>query len=308
MVDIIKNQRLKLRDKREEPSLGSSSRVEGFLINLGLSPEESAVYRALVNHGISSTLKLARTTTLPRTNVYRILENLKKLGLVEEVVQEKKRLTRIADPSRLEFLISQQKEKTKALENLFPEVKSLLTHQTSGQQPSTEVLFYKGRRGIEQQIWNELMAKGEIVGYTLLAFEDIIGKKLAQKYREERMIRNIKAREILADDDKYLSSETLEYVQHSPLFKNYDFRYLPKGKLNVTHNLIIYDDIVSIYNWHEGEVFGVEIHNQAVATMQKQIFDILWDIAQKPEVVLKEQTNTTSKPLTVHLLSACSTI
>jgi hypothetical protein len=38
----------------------------------------------------------------------------------------------------------------------------------------------------------------------------------------------------------------------------------------------IYDDIVSYYNWHEGEVFGVEIYNKHVANAQRTFFEMLW--------------------------------
>lgn len=44
----------------------------------------------------------------------------------------------------------------------------------------------------------------------------------------------------------------------------------------------IYNDVIGIYSWHEGEVFGVEIYNEKVATMHKQLFEIVWKIAKVP--------------------------
>ena len=35
------------------------------------------------------------------------------------------------------------------------------------------------------------------------------------------------------------------------------------------------------YNWYEGEVFGVEIQNEKIAAFQKQLFNIVWQMAEK---------------------------
>ncbi|MBI5452275.1 hypothetical protein HY945_02345 [Candidatus Gottesmanbacteria bacterium] len=43
----------------------------------------------------------------------------------------------------------------------------------------------------------------------------------------------------------------------------------------------IYNEIVSIYHWHEGEIFGVEIYNEKVANMQRQLFEMVWRMAGK---------------------------
>ncbi|EKD96520.1 MAG: hypothetical protein ACD_24C00009G0001 [uncultured bacterium] len=43
----------------------------------------------------------------------------------------------------------------------------------------------------------------------------------------------------------------------------------------------IYNDVLALYNWHKGEVFGVEIYNDKITAMQKQIFEVLWKMAKK---------------------------
>ena len=58
-------------------------------------------------------------------------------------------------------------------------------------------------------------------------------------------------------------------------------RYLPSSILSIDHQTDIYDDVVAFYNWHEGEVFGVEIYNDKVASMQRQIFEILWGMGKE---------------------------
>lgn len=290
MVDNADDQGSKIKDQRQgQVGVRDNSRVRELLTNLGLNYDEVAVCSALVGKIPISTLALARATGIPRTNVYRILESLKVKGLVAEIVDEKRTLVKAADYSRFEFLVSREKEKAASLENLLPEVKEALSSPVGQSAPDTKVLFYRGKDGLWQQVFNELRAKDEIVGYTLLSFEDIVGKKLAQKYREERLLMDIKSREILADDDKYLTSETLKYMRQSALFKNYEARYLPRQKMKINHNLVIYNDVVSFLNWYEGEIFGVEIYNRNIADLQRQIFNLLWPTAEGPETVLKRR-------------------
>jgi hypothetical protein len=77
-------------------------------------------------------------------------------------------------------------------------------------------------------------------------------------------------------------SETPPHLNH--LFES---RYLPKDKLDIQAQSDIYNNVVTFYSWHQDEIFGVEIYNQKVATMQKQIFEILWDTAIPEAELLK---------------------
>ena len=65
---------------------------------------------------------------------------------------------------------------------------------------------------------------------------------------------------------------------------NWESRYIPPGLLKIDHQLDVYNDVVAIYNWYEGEVFGIQIVNEKVADFQKQLFDLVWKQANlKPE-------------------------
>jgi sugar-specific transcriptional regulator TrmB len=264
--------------------------VQSFFQTLGLSPEESKLYPALVRLGTASTLQLARTTKLPRTSIYRYLEELKSLGLVEEIIDEHRKLAKAAEIDKLELLVASQKAKLNSLETLLPEIKSTLRQQSTSQLPDTRVIFFREKSGIEQLLWNTLNAQ-EIVGFTYLALDDVVGKTFAQKYREEAMIRKIKIREILSDDDPYLTPKTLKFMKSSPLFTYYEPRYLPAEKIKINHQVMIYNNVTSFYNWHEGEIFGIEIHNPTIFALQKQIFELLWKATATPEQTIKRRTS-----------------
>src|SRR3989344_4267831 len=91
-----------------------------FLQKLGLSEEESEIYLALVGRGALSADRLARITKVPKTNIYRRLDNLQKIGLVEKIVEEKKTLAKITSPLFLNHLVNKKEEEAKITRELLP--------------------------------------------------------------------------------------------------------------------------------------------------------------------------------------------
>jgi hypothetical protein len=44
--------------------------------------------------------------------------------------------------------------------------------------------------------------------------------------------------------------------------------------------MVTYDDVVSYYNWKDGEIFGLEVYNQEIANAQRHLFEMLWQQGQ----------------------------
>lgn len=40
--------------------------------------------------------------------------------------------------------------------------------------------------------------------------------------------------------------------------------------------MVTYDNVVAYYNWKDGEIFGIEVYNQEIATAQRNFFEMLW--------------------------------
>ncbi|MEW5805453.1 MAG: helix-turn-helix domain-containing protein [Patescibacteria group bacterium] len=265
-------------------------KINRFFLNLDLNQDEASVYLSLLEQEVLSVLELARKTNIPRTNIYRILERLKNLGLVEEIIDQKRTLAKASNFSHLEWLIAERKQKAKNLELALPEIKNILKKQRSVKQGETKVVFYRGKNGIKQLLWNSLKTK-EVAGYAFLSYEDSTDKKFAQQFREERWRRKIKIRDLISDNDKYLSRKNLLLIKQSPVFQYYQARYLPASRININHDLIIYSDTIAFYQWLDEEIFGVEIRNQSITKLQKQIFEMLWPMAKTPEQALKNREN-----------------
>jgi len=266
--------------------------LEEFLSNLGVSDEQANIYSTLVKHGTITKLELSRKSNIKRTTVYRLIEAMREAGIVEEVTDEHRKLVQSVPPDRLKQLVKQKEDQARQVSKLFPQVQQYLNQQINSRQPDTKVLFYKGREGIRQINWNVLRASKEVVGYTYLSFSSAVGNKFAHQLYEEMVDKNINLRDIYSD--RYV--ESMGGVENAvkPVSSNIGWqriarsRYLKKEVLDINYQSDIYNDVVSFYSWYDEEIFGVEIHNEKVAKMQKQIFEILWKMATPEKELIKK--------------------
>jgi sugar-specific transcriptional regulator TrmB len=254
--------------------------VQEFLNILGLTEDEVKIYLALNQSGPATILELSRRTGINRTKIYRTIEVMQQKGLAEEIIDEHKKYIKAIEADNLELLIKEEESKAKYLREIYPSVSNLLITHRSASQPGTKVLFYRGKEGVRQQVWNTLRTKGELLGYSYRPLSELIGKYYEEWY-EEWMKRDLRMRDIYSDS--YLKGKRVVKQKIDSLdfkSKNIISRYVPSKILSITHQMDIYNEVVSIYHWYEGEVFGVEIYNEKVASFQKQLFEIVWRMAK----------------------------
>lgn len=256
----------------------TSDKLHRFLSLLGFNPEEITLYLTLAQKGTLTTLELSRASGISRTQVYRVLENLKAKGAVEEVVDEHRRLAKAVEAGELIRLVKEKERQTQLAAELFPQVREFLRAQVGENQTDTRVLFYRGREGLRQMIWHTLRAQKEIVGYTYRSIEEYIGREFMEDWRDSFVRKGLVLRDIYSEE--YLASRKgLTWPSSFPK-SHFQSRFVPEKTLKVNLQMDIYNDVVAQYNWHEGEVFGVEIYNKKIADFHRQIFEIVWKIAK----------------------------
>ncbi len=255
------------------------SELNEFLKNLNLSPEEIKIFQVLSSFGSLPILQIAKKTNIPRTTLYRMMESMKKKGLVEEVVDEHRVKYKTTGLTNLEMMVKTKEEETQKLKSLLPSVSNLLMGIVETKQPETEVKFYKGQEGIRQMVWNTLKADKYVQGYTYRTILEIVGEEFADNWKVEFYARGLSGRDIYSDE--YLKSVNRTKPILTPTDTGWESRYFPDTQLLVDHQIDIYDNVVSFYNWYKGDIFGVEIYNEKVARLQKQIFEILWGLGKK---------------------------
>ncbi|MDQ6984759.1 MAG: helix-turn-helix domain-containing protein [Candidatus Dojkabacteria bacterium] len=244
-----------------------------FLSTLGLDVEKSKLYLALMQKGGQTVLQLSRTTGISRTSTYRFVEELIAFGLIEQVEKDNKKILMPVGLHKLELLVKEHESKTETLKKLLPELSNFIASDISLSQPGTKVIMYKGTERIKQMVWNILQAKEEIVGYTFRDLSELIGLDFYRKWKMEFILKKLKFRDLVNED------YTDEPVLASGNEKAFKTKTITSNVLKISHQVDIYNDIVSYYTWHDDEVFGLEIYNSKIAKFQRQMFELAWNAA-----------------------------
>lgn len=254
--------------------------ITASLSSFGVTGDEQKVYLCLLRRGELIPSVLSRETGINRTTLYRILESLTLKGLISEVMKYKSRKFKPAPPEQLNLIITQKEAELSHLKQELPKLSQELTHIIPPIYTATYVLYFKGRQGLRQLLYNTLNAKSEVVGFGYGNWNDGVGYQFTEKLRHEYVTKNIKAREILNKLDEHGSFTKI------PDYFNvvYKHRCISNKILLITHDTYIYNDVFAFYHTVNGEYFGVEIHNEAIAHTQKQLFEIIWKLAIKNKV------------------------
>jgi hypothetical protein len=84
--------------------------------------------------------------------------------------------------------------------------------------------------------------------------------------------------------DEHFLRQSNKWHQQNPgvVPKQHLSRVIPPSLYKITFGTDIYNDVVAYYNWHENEVFGVEIYNKDIAQAQRTFFEMLWQQSAAP--------------------------
>ncbi len=249
------------------------------LKRLGLTGDEAKVYLCLLE-GPMTHLQIARKSGVNRTKIYRIADQLSKIGLISETVNEEGRELAAADPSNLEISLTTAEERLKAkrqvLKGALPVLHKIYRSSGTLSELDFAVNSYEGIDGFKQMLWNELKSKDEILIFGYGTIQDLIGSaRWAEQHRAKTLEAGYKIREILNPKGKpenFTANEDFKTIYHK--------KYISPDILPLGHQMCIYNNTVSIYNWQNDQRVGTEILNKSFANMQRAVFENYWQLAK----------------------------
>lgn len=143
----------------------------------------------------------------------------------------------------------------------------------------SRVVNYSGIDGLKQVTVNSLKAKGELLLFEIENMGSFLNVGLSEEVRKGFIKNKIHVKELMNQSNQPAWTNVEEFVT-----KFWDCRYIDPSILKMDVELLIYNDVVAIYNYKDKNIFCVEIYNQKLANMQRQIFNFMWHYAQKLEV------------------------
>ncbi len=251
-----------------------------ILTDLGLSLNEAKIYELLVKNGAQKPHDLAKLSGIGRANVYGVLDQLKKQGLVLELEGRQSRFL-AQDPGTLnEFL----ERKVKASDDLKARFSNDLPHLLSAfhlatDRPSFRV--FEGLDGVVKVLDDSLTAKGEI----LTILDPVIltpeVNAVNDKYVAKRLRAKISKRILMPDTE---TAKKVMAVGDSEFTKMRISKSLADGFHTATE---IYDTRVSLLSFSRERVISILIEDQNIAELFRVQFEALWGIADVNQAIAR---------------------
>lgn len=250
------------------------TKVHEYFKQLGIDTKATDVYLALLAHGPQNISDLSRNSGIERTHIYRLIDKLVEINLIEVEREFKRSIVKPAPITNLQILLSKKEQDLKYLQDKLGSIEQLLVNNTLSNE-ATRVQMYRGSAGLKQLFWNETKSTTENLSILCENMQSKTGLAFFERWVERCNDRRIHFRSIFGDG--FIRSQDQWYEKHvNETLNHWEGRFLPSTIFNISHYMTVYDNVVAYYNWKDGEVFGVEIYNRQIADTQRYFFESLW--------------------------------
>lgn len=240
------------------------------LIRLGFNRNEAKVYAALTKYGKADANQLIRETKFHKNIVYDNIEKLIDKGLVTYVIEEGRRVFRLAPPESLSQLFEDQEKDILEKKELAEQISHEISKVLSAIPHRPEAAIYRGIKALKT-FYNETLKGEDYV--TFGAPQEsvkIMGETFWFNYNLKRAKGKIKIRMIF-------NSSIREYGER---LKNRftEIRYFSRDfePLTETH---VQGDKVAIIVWTEQPILFL-IQDKFAAQSYGQFFEKMWKEAK----------------------------
>ncbi len=244
-----------------------------LLEQLGLDSNQITVYNYLLQNGPSKARIITKNTHLGRGLIYRALDDLVKLKLIEK--DDPKGAVAIftpLHPSALKSVIENKLHQITNIKNhLDSEIGAFVsTYNLSNNKPGIE--FYEGIEGVKKVIYDTLTSKTTIYTYADMEKVEKYTKKINDIYTKKRDKMDLKKKVLLVDSE-YTHNLLKEYKK-----TNLDIKFV-KNASHFATVVQIYDNKVSYVTLSDEKMIGIIIQDKNIYDMHKVLFKSMWETA-----------------------------
>jgi HTH-type transcriptional regulator, sugar sensing transcriptional regulator len=240
--------------------------LEEKLNKAGLNDKEGKIYKALVQGGKVTVIKLTKATGIKRTTIYHCLDNLMEKGLVNQIEKDSHKYYYAEDPEISFKALLKEKEET--IKNLIPDLKNIFG--TGLYQP--EIRIYRNTSGIRKILEEVIATKEPVARYYLSEanLEDMAGADFVDDFVKRRIASGVKS--LALRSFKY-KPEREKDTTHAKQLR--EVRFIPENII-IKPYICIYDDKMAMISTKE-EKLGFIVQSHEFAEAQKAIFDMIWN-------------------------------
>jgi len=241
---------------------------EQNLIQTGLTKEQATVYEALVKNGPSPARRITRKTPLSRPLVYKVLNELIEIGLVEKK-EEKGAVTTFipVHPLKLKDFVEKKIERANDAKNALEGVMEKLSSDFNLISGRPGVRFFDGLEGMKK-IYDDILETGEDFYLIRPKYDKEFEEKMLpviQNFIDERLRRKIRVTSITPRDET--SEQNAEQDKKLLIDRTMVDLSLYDSPVEVN----IYGDKIAILSYDK-EFVGIIVESPQIARAMKQLF------------------------------------
>ncbi len=248
------------------------------LQQFGLTKTQSAVMDFLFEFGEAKARDIAKSINQPRGVVYKAMEELLALELVEKIEKTKEVARfRATHPRALEKILESKEREISQNKKIFEEVLPSLVSNYNLTINRPGVKFYEGAEGMEKILDDTLTTQTEILLFinTDSLNEEEKFKEINAEYKRKRIRRGVKKRILRVGKKPEMAFGTSD--------DRYDaiteIKYLEKTNFPFKSDVQIYDGKISHQIIDGANIISILIEDKNIYAMNKAWFEMLWEIA-----------------------------
>ena len=238
-----------------------------ILEDLGLTNAEIKVYMALLELGNSTAGPIREKSNLQNSVVHRALQSLINKGLINYILESKRKIYQATDPENFFHFID---DKKKRFEIILPELKEKQKYAKEEEKAT----IYKGVRGIKE-VYN-IMINHNAKEYLTFGGGYMCEKRMGTEWWEsihtKRIANKLSSRQIFDETVRKFGKNLIRRPLSKVKYINKDFAQFQET--------IIVGDLVAINVFTENP-YSFLIKDQKVAEGYKKYFELLWKTAFK---------------------------
>ncbi|MDB4984704.1 MAG: transcriptional regulator TrmB [Patescibacteria group bacterium] len=239
---------------------------------LGMTADQSKIYEVLVAIPLAPARMIAQKARVGRELTYVVLGQLENLGLVERSTQGKIILFRAKNPRTIKKLVEEKEEEASSAHKAYQDIIGNLVSDYNMNHGKPFIRFYEGLDGLQKTYEHILKhAKTVYVIRSLFDYEHAEIRSAVVAQLEAQAKKGIRSYVISPKLD-HMGSEK---VTHN-MTRNITRKVVPKEKLTLPSQIVIYNNTVSITSMKK-EIITTVIENDDIAQTFKKLFDYLWE-------------------------------
>lgn len=252
------------------------------LAELGLTKTQSNVLDYLLEFGQNKASAIGRQIKQPRGAVYKALEELLALGLVEKIEKEGEIAQfRASHPRKIERVLDEKERILGQNRQMFEEILPQLISRYNLTINKPGVVFYEGEEGMRKVLYDTLSSKTDVCLF--INPEAFSQDEKFQEINEEYKIKREKAgirKKILRAGIR--PENTFGQKQDTPKYKELtEIRYTGKPSPSFRSAIQIYDGKISYQTINGENITSILIEDKDIYEMHKAFFELLWETSEK---------------------------